>query len=202
MNSNAVDPVPTVERMIGGWHWLIRFAAVSVLWAITAWPIVTIPLSSFAAHRAWQSGEGLMPWRAYAQGFMHGSRSYWAGVPWMIGLAISALEITLTRESELPGAMVVSAGIVMLDALVTMWAIYAWSAMAMGFGSVDGLRVGLLSIFRHPMRSAGWALAMAFLVGLGMRLPFTIPLAWGGAMAAIGAYGTHEFSHHLGHTNT
>lgn len=202
MNNNAVDTVPTVERMIGGWHWFIRFAAVSVLWAITAWPIVTIPLSAFAANRAWQAGESLVPWRAYWQGFVHGSSSYWVGVPWMIALATSVFEITLSVQTDLRGAMLFSAGIVMLDVVVTLWAIYAWSAMAMGFGAVDALRFGLFGILRRPMGSGGWALAMAVLVGFGMSLPFIIPLAWGGTIAAIGSYGTRGFSHYLLRANT
>lgn len=193
---NAGTTGTMVERMLDGWHWMIRFAAVSVFWAATAWPIVTIPLSAFAANRAWQSAEDLVPWRAYWDGFVHGGgeKSYWVGVPWMMGLIVSGFEITLSQHSHLAGSILFAATALFLDAVMTIWTLYTWSAMAMGFGVVDALQLGLLGLLRRPLGSMGWAFGMTAVVGLGMFLPVAIPLAWGGAISVIGWYGTKEFS--------
>lgn len=193
MQNDGWGETSTVERIIGGWYGLIRFAAISVLWAVTAWPIVTMPLSAAAAMSAWQSDAELVPWRAYWQGFMHGAKSYVVGVPWMIGLAITGLELAVSTHAHYLNVRAVLGLFAALEGLVTVWACYAWSAMAMGFATEEAMRVALLGVLRHPTRSALWIVVLVATISLGIFWPFTIPLLWGGTLAVVGRSGAQEF---------
>ncbi len=195
MNDHCVTGARVVELTLSAWSWMIRFCSVSALWALTAWPIVTIPVCSVAAIKAWQSDDDLLPWRAFWNGFSHSQGSYWIGAPWMLGLLVSAFEITLVMEHRLPGSTVFTGLLITLNATVTIWAIYAWSALSQGFSTIDAVRWGLIGVFYRPLKTVFLAAATVCVAGLAILVPITVPLIWGGGLAMIGSSGTKAFGH-------
>ncbi len=191
VNDHPMTDTNIVTLALTTWCWMIRFCSVSVLWALTAWPIVTIPLCSVAAIKAWQSDDDdLFPCRAYWHGFSRAQGSYWVGAPWILGLLVSAFEINFVMENHLPWSTIFIGLFIVLNAIVTIWVIYAWSAVAKGFSTIDAIRAGLTGVLCRPLKTVFLVIATVSIVGFATLLPLSVILTWGGGLALVGSSGT------------
>ncbi len=192
MQRDPTDYAPIVERAVTLWYRLVRFAAVGVFWALTAWPVVTLPAATMAACRAWQSDAELIPWRPFWQGLTEGGKSYWVGLPWGISLAFALAEASLLAASRLPLRGVLGGMLLVSELSLTVWALYAWAAMASGLSPLGGVRAGLAAILRRPLNAGLAGICLMAVVGLGLWLPIAVPLLWGGSLAAAGTSGYRD----------
>ena len=175
-----------IEQFLKIWRWCARFGAVSVLWALTSWPVITIAPSTVAACRAWQTGNDL-PWRAYLKGFRASSASLWIEIPWLLGVAATILVINSLRFVSIRGSDLAAALFVLTEVTATLWAVRAWGDMARGRTLAEALTWSLLGLVRRPFQLLGGSLAVTALVVIAVTIPVAIPLVVGGSLALLGS---------------
>lgn len=180
--------VAGVDRMLAGWTTAVRLAAISVFWALTAWPMVTLPAATVGASRAWAAHDQWIPWRAYVHGVREfGGRSYAVGVPWALEMLVSWTLIKASVREPEAAARLFGAVILCLDVVMTLWALAAWARLAQGEGTAPAVVRGLAALGQRPMVTLACGAILLSTVALGAWAPVLIPLLWGAAIAGVGA---------------
>ncbi|MDA8204429.1 MAG: hypothetical protein M0Z36_00010 [Thermaerobacter sp.] len=189
MQDDTGQTAPIVERAVTAWYRVVRFASVGVLWALSAWPILTIPPATMAACRAWQSDAELIPWRPFWQGLVRGGKSYAIGLPWGISVAIALAEARVLTASRLPWTGVWEGMLLISELSLTVWVLYAWAAMAADLSPWDGVRAGLLAMLGRPLTAGVAGIGVLAVIAVGWLVPVAVPLLWGGSFALAGTSG-------------